>query len=59
MIKSPSKLICEYVCQTCKDILWGRYFIDNVIAGNKEYISSMQEMGILETWLENNDKKRR
>lgn len=58
MIKSPSKIVCNYVCQICKDIQWGSYFIDNVISGNEAYISSMQEVGILESWLENDDKKR-
>ncbi len=58
MMKSPSKIVCDYVCQTSMDVQWGRYFIDNVITGNKAYISSMQKVGILESWLENDDKKR-
>lgn len=58
MIKSPSKMVCNYVCKNCKDIQWGRYFIENVITGNKAYISSLQEAGILESWLENDVKKR-
>lgn len=58
MMKSPSENICIYVCQMCKDLQWGRYFIGNVIEGNKAYISAMQEAGILGLWLENADKKK-
>ncbi len=56
-IDFPTKIICNYVCKMSNDVQWGRYFIDNVIMENKEYISAMQESEILEAWL-NSDNKR-
>lgn len=56
-IDSPIDIVCDFVCRMSRDVQWERYFIDNVIAGNKAYISAMQEAGILEKWL-NNDNKR-
>lgn len=56
-IEAPTKTICNFVCKMTDDVQWGSYFIDNVIAGNNAYISAMQEAGILERWM-NNDNKR-
>lgn len=56
-IDSPVKAICNFVCQMANDIQWGKYFINNVIVGNKVYISAMQKAGILESWMNNDNKK--
>lgn len=56
-VEVPTKTICDFVCKMTNDVRWGRYFIDNVIVGHKAYISAMQEAGMLEVWL-NDDNKR-
>lgn len=56
-IDSPTGVVCDFVCRMSEDVQWGRYFIDNVIAGNKGYINAMQEAGILEKWLNNGNKR--
>ena len=58
VITSPSKMVSKFICQMCEDIQWGSYIIDNVITGNKAYISIIQEEGILESWLNHGDHKR-
>lgn len=56
IIDSPSKKICNYVCQMADDAQWGKYFVNNVILGNKSYIDSMQDTGKLEEWLNSDNK---
>lgn len=56
-IDSPVKAICNFVCQMSNDMQWGKYFINNVIVGNKVYISAMHKAGILESWMNNDNKK--
>lgn len=55
-IDLPVKVICNFVCKMSNEMQWGKYFINNVIVGNKVYISAMQKAGILECWMNNDNK---
>ncbi|MBB6452774.1 hypothetical protein HNQ94_001220 [Salirhabdus euzebyi] len=55
-ITEPSERIKNVVLQLIGDEKFGPHIINNVIPGNKEYVESLRENGLLEEWLAS-DKK--
>lgn len=56
-VTNPDEKIVEYVKRECKDEHRWEYFVNNVVCGRHEYITTLRESGILEQWFSDDKKK--